>query len=750
MTQKLINLIIILLFLSFNILFNFRIWATIFSHDPKDLFPTGESSLAEFTLEMSFRNILQLKNPYLISNSMLYPYSQNLAMNDPGVSNLIFYIFLRPLFSTHVSMLIIVLMNNLLSSILMYALLRKFNIKYAIATLFALCFSFTPFISHRVDGHYIYTSLFIFPLFFLIVYSYFQTKSKIKKLTYSIFTGVLFAFILMLNLYYLMTIFLIVSFYTIYYLLFQRKIAFNILKNGYFYLAITLLSFLIASIPWVYPFIKLLQLEGLVKTPGFGGANQLSADVLSFIIPSEYNPFYHYIINQLAKVSVIFINYQKVYLSSWDKFVYPGIIILVTYLGLVFWRKKLPLSLRKKIWPHFLISIIFVVLTLGPFLKVFNRWMIQLEDVSVVFPLPFLLFHYIPGLTALRAPTRFIPAFVFLASIISAQLLNFLLPKVFKKHLVIIILIYLLLIFDQFYIVPKRTNRNLPVASYQLIKRDDNFFSVMEIPFTVRDGFDYIGYVHAIDPMTGSLIYHKPIIGGYTARVHPSIFSYYKNLPFIGYIAQIIDKGNYNPDKELPGEPRITLFQGNFQQAMKELDFLDVKYIILKTDEKYSPLVIQLLYSLGYHKQLFDGGYDLYIRQPTPTNFEEITFGSPDDYLYTAAGFSIRENGFRWTEGKLAKIFLKTNNLQKTKLTLQASSFYEPQEIEVYLNDYKVGKKTIGIEKTHLSFNISGKIRPGINTVIIRFTKNFKPSYVIPKEKDQRNLAAQLFFISIN
>lgn len=748
--QKRFSLIgIFCVFFFFNLLFNYRFYQILFSSNPLDHIAQGESALAEFTVENSYQNLLKLRNPYFLSNSFFYPYTSNLSINDPGVSHALFFLFLRPFFDIHSSMLIILLLNSFLSSAIMFFLLRRMGVRISLSLLFSLCFSFTPYISYRLLGHYIYTPLYIFPLLFLLLHAFFYAEKRKMKLLFSFLFGSLMAFILMLNLYYFVTVLLGFLFYFLYYIIWQRKSLYQFIQRSYNYIVFSFLLSFLFLIPWIYATMKLLQFEGPVKTPGFGGAVVLSADVLNFATPSEYNPFYNFLISALGNVSGIFGKYRNFYLSSWDRFAYPGILLLIGYPLFIIFRGKFSPALRKATSSHLFVSLLFAILLLGPFLKVFKRWMFYFEEVGVVIPLPFLLLHYIPGLNAIRAPTRFLPAFVFLAALLVALSGEYILKRYKRKYFIFLSLLFVIFFFDQFYSIPRKMLFPLSLTSYEYIKEDTDFFSVLEIPFTVRDGFNYIGFVHAINPLSGFLIHQKPIIGGYTARVHPSIFSYYKNLPFIGYIARIIDKGNYNPDKELPGEPRIVPFEGDLKQAMKELDFLDVKYIILKNDEKYSPIIVQLLPTLGFRKQLPDGVYDLYIRQPTRTNFEEISFGSPDDYLYTAQGFSIRENGFRWIDGKLAKIFLKTNNPQKTKLTLEASSFYQPQDIDVYFNDSNIGKQNIGVEKTHLNFDISGKIKPGINTIIIRFTKNFKPSDVIPQEKDKRDLAAQLFSLKI-
>jgi hypothetical protein len=263
--------------------------------------------------------------------------------------------------------------------------------------------------------------------------------------------------------------------------------------------------------------------------------------------------------------------------------------------------------------PHFIISFIFASFVLGPFLKIAYRWIIVLDGVNVFIPLPFLLLHYLPGLSSLRAPTRFMPLFIFIALIATAYIINYLFVRIKKKQKTIfIVILFLVFIFDQFSILPKPYYQYFPVKIYDYLKNSKKQGVVFEIPFTVRDGFQYIGFVHAIGPMNGYLIHKKPIIGGYFARIDQKVFDFYKNKKFINYVAKNIDKGNYNPLKEKPKEPIIFDYLYSLDTIDKELKSLNIKYIILKNNEKYSEKIINLITKVGFTRTLIDEEYNLY------------------------------------------------------------------------------------------------------------------------------------------
>ena len=182
-----------------------------------------------------------------------------------------------------------------------------------------------------------------------------------------------------------------------------------------------------------------------------------------------------------------------------------------------------------------------------------------------------------------------------------------------KKITILITALFILFFLDQFYVIPTKLNQEIPTKIYLSIK-DKPRGTVLEIPFTVRDGFQYIGFVHAIQPMAGQLIHGKPIIGGYMARVPHVIFEYYQNITLINYLAQIIDKGNYMPLKEKPREINFFPYPYPINTAINEVQLLNIQYIVLKSDEKYSMYLIDLFNQMGFNEKLRDNNYILLIK----------------------------------------------------------------------------------------------------------------------------------------
>lgn len=601
--------LIIIVFLLINLIFNFSLWKETFNSKVV----ISDNIITEYLVETSYQNILHFKNPF-ITNTILYPFTTNFSMNDPNTTYVLPFFILRPFFDSHKSIFIITLFSFFLNNFFMYLLLRKLKINQNISIVMALVFGFTPFLSHRILGHYTYIPIYFFPLVFLIILKFIEAKKGKEKIIISLLLGLSIALILLSNFYYFFMIILGFIFYFSYWFFTNRKQFLQELTRNAIYLFTSIISIIFFLIPWIISVYDLIKTQGLVKSPGFGGAITLSADVLSFFTPSEYNPIYKFLFNKLSLIIPYFSKYNNFFLKSWERFAYFGVIILGIYFLIILLKllKKFPISLWDKIKSYFLMSLVFAVLMLGPFLKIFNRWSINIEGVAVVFPLPFLLLHYIPGLSTLRAPARFTPVFVFFACIVVAYTLDYLIGKISKKKsLILIISLFIIFFLDQFYFIPTKLSQKIPNKIYNYLNKKPQG-TVLEIPFTVRDGFQYIGFVHAIQPMAGQLIHGKPIIGGYIARVPDIFFSYYKNLKFIGYIAKIIDKGNYNPLTEKPIKPIVYKFPYQIDEIKKELDLLNVKYIILKQNEVYTNVVRELIMVSNYRPILTESQYELY------------------------------------------------------------------------------------------------------------------------------------------
>lgn len=734
--------LIVASFIFINFIFNFQTFKDLINTQFLGKVYVNDYTITEFVYE----------NLKLSTTKLFYPFQMDLFAFGIGPNiSIALYLLFHQLFNPTASIMLVGLTSFWISTFLMFLMLRKMKIEIWVAFIVSIMFGYMPFLSYQVITQFGYIAVYFFPALYLSARSFLDGKDNRSKYLHASLFGIILGVLFYTNLYYFLMSALAIFFYLAYFFMASKKIFLNFVKDNFKFLVISLGVFFIFVFPWIYIMRENKMLDGALTTNGFGGATILSADLISFFTPSQYNPIYSSFVNFLTDSTSFFIKYAKFFFNSSNRFAYPGLIVLLTYFYIVFFKKKLASDLWNKIKPHFFVSIIFASITLGPFLKFMNRWALPLDDgVSLIMPMPFLLLHYLPQFNNIRAPQRFVPIFVFFALIVTAYVLNSIFSKLSKKVKIIFIsLLFTIFLFDQFYAIPPRVSVSLPNSIYSYIKNDPEKVSVMEIPFTVRDGMEYIGFVHGLSPIKGSLTHNKPIIGGYLPRINTYVFEYYRQLPFVDYAAKIIDKGNYDQIKEKPGELNIFPFQGDIELANKETDFLDIKYILLKNDEKYTKIIRELAEKIGYKLKLKDGKYDLFEKDLIKINFDEIKFGSINDYLFTAAGWSFREDGYRWAQGKLAKVFIKTNDISKQKLIFEALSFYQPQKVKVYINKKYVGEKEVAIEKGRYIIDINGKLEKGINTVYFVFSKSFVPAELWSHDNDMRDLAVKFFSLKL-
>jgi len=712
--------VVLLVFLLVNIAFNINIWSEIIQFDKVDYIQIGDGPAFETLTEEVYQSLINFKNPFLI-NKTFYPFETNIALNDPAITYGILFIPLRVFFETHQSMMIIIMLNLFLSEIGMYLLLKRLKISTAIALILSLVYAFTPFISIRIGEHYTYTSIYFFPLIHYSIIEFLHKKNSPKKIIWSTVIAVLFAMLLMSNFYYFIISIFAGSLYLLFFLWQDVKKTISRILVEFKYILYAIFIFVILLSPWFYAVYQYIFFDDIVRTPGFGGAIELSADLLSFITPSEANPFYRYLFFYLSSMMPFLLKYKDFYISYGMHFAYTGIIVLLTYFYILIFWEKIKKTQKVQILPHLIIGLFFATLLLGPFLKIANKWQFVLDGIPVVIPLPFLLVHYIPVLNMMRDPSRLLPIVVFLGSIISAIVINDFYLKV-KNKKIIITALFLIFIFDQSYQDFARITHKIPHKLFNALQKDNSDYSVLTIPFTLRDGFKYIGFVH--DPMNiyGTVFHKHPAIGGYSARVGLQVFDYYRNLSFISYLADAVDKGNYNPYTHSPKNRKMLPFEGNKDDLINTTEFLSIKYILLKNDESYSKPLAKFLEENGYKKIFSDGQYDLLKANLINKSYDQVVFGSQSDQLSVVSGLSEKiDSKFRIVTDDIVKIFLKPKNINSIFFKAETDKSIK---VSIYINKNEVGQSTLVPGKQTYSVIIKNNIRrESIDEIILKFDK---------------------------
>lgn len=736
-------ILIFFLFFLINFIFYQKVYwnELIFDHSTVGAV-YGEIQATEWGMENIYRSLISGINPFKPIKTILYPFGVDVVGADAGFA--FNFLFFRPFFSAHQSLSIIVVTNLLLANIGMFLLLRKMRFSLLISTLIALAYGNMTFLTVRL-GHPGYSVIYLFPWFYFFCFQFIESKNNFQKLVLSFFIPFTFILTLWQNMYYFILLLISCFLFGFYFLFYKRKFLLNFIQKNILFLFAGLIFSIILILPWLISLYETMLFSETVRSlGGWSGAIEFSSDLFGFFIPSIYNYYYaDLIINITNKIPFA--------RGIFENFTYPGIIIIICYFSLIYlWtRKRITKKLKNEMVPYLIISIVFLILTLGPFLHILGNWYIQLEDnVKLVLPMPFVLLHYIPFLGNIRAPGRLIVGFIFFASIVCAYVLKMLFKDKSLTYKVLFSIIFVLIfIFDH------RSKDNIiplpyksPNKIFEYIAKDNQDVSVLEIPFTIRDGFTYFGDFNSIGMTIGQSIHKKNIIGGYSGRIPDYVKSFYSNDPFIGYIGRAIDENiRKNPSLNLNDINQWKELSIN--TSLDSIDFLTIKYVVLNTKYKYKDKIESDLLTLGYKKTLIEEKYVLFAKQLNDREFLNINFLDGIGENQLGMGWHFKEQHFRWVNRKSSVLF-KVTNPRKMFLEFEVASFYKAQKLYIYLNQEIVSELNITTESKKYKIPIT-RLKKGINFINFIFYNFYKPSDVLPNNHDLRKIAAQFTFVRL-
>lgn len=694
----------------------------------------GEVQATEWGMENVYQSLLKGNGPFKSINSILYPFGLSIVAGGSGFA--FNFLLLRQFFSAHQSLALIVVLNYLLANVGMYLLLRNMGISMIISFLIGLAYGNMTFLTVRI-GHPGYSVVYLFPWTLYSWFVFAKTKDIFLKSFFIFLIPLLFVMTLWQNMYYFIILVILYICTIIYLFIYQLKGFFTFVKENIIYFILMFLTGLIFLFPWLIALYKTTLFNESSNISGWNGAIEFSSDLFGFFIPSFHNYFYGSTVIKITQ-NIPFIA------NIFENFTYPGIIILLTYACIIFSVKKIPKNIIKKIKPFLFISLVFLVLTLGPFLHIFGNWWVQLENgIRLVIPLPFILLHKIPFLGNIRAPGRLIVGFIFLAYIVSAYLIDYLLKNKSKK-LKIFFCIVLFLVF----IIDNRPVDDIGVKPYlypnkifNYIKKDLEPVTVMEIPFGIRDGLTYFGDFNAVGLTVGQMKHGKTMVGGYSGRIPDSVKQYYQTDPFFGYLGRLMDE-NIKSNPYIDQADLINWVEPNVEKSTNTVNFLDLKYIIVDEKKLYWNKISSFINDVGYKKTFSVNNYSLYEREPEKKEFLKIDL-IMDSNLMLGMGWNTREEKFRWSNRRSSVMF-KIINPRDMILNFDASSFYKDQPVTIYVNEKKVNEVFVNtiIKTRQLKIN-KNYLQSGINTVYFIFNKSYRPFDVIPGSLDKRELSGQ-------
>ena len=692
----------------------------------------GEIRASEWGIEKIIGKLDQGINPFSRISEIVYPYGIDIVASDVGLAFLVAP--WRGFLSIHQALMLVVVGGMIMGGWGMYLLLREMGIGKMNAFLMGLAFENNTFLLPRM-GHVGYLATFwVFPWFFWLWQKFLRCQKPMVKVTIVIAGALLYLLSLWLNFYYFIILSLGIGMLIGFQLVSAPKKIFSYLIKQSGYAMLFIASFFAASWGWVETLIKTLKFSEAPRPMGWGGAIEFSADLFNVVVPSPYNYYYGWLIPKIA-ARIGFIQ------GIFEDYNYPGIIILAS-MGVIGYLviRKLNKQWVRTVFPYFVATLFFLILTWGPFLQIGGRMFVELEEgIRVVLPLPYVLLHYLPYLIHLRVPGRLEMGMVFFGTIVAGLVIDKIARRLSHRQKIgLSLLLFVTIVIDQrpveMQLEPVR--ESYPQKIYQRVANDKETESVILIPFTIRDGLTWFGDYNSVYVDYAQMYLNKPIIGGYTGRIPDYIKEYYRSNPLVGKLGREIDK-NLITNPFMLNIPERDPWRENIELARATAQLLGIKYVIVKGPDP----VEKYLKQVGYNAVMSEREYLLYEIKINNNDYLDIDLGSEGDHLQLGMGWWGREPGYRWTRKK-SSIIVKNVEAGEYGLSITGESYHLPQDLEVYLDEELVGKTLMEVETTTKEIG-TVYLAKGIHKIHLLWRDEYKPFEVSPGNLDARELAGR-------
>ena len=570
-----------------------------------------------------------------------------------------------------------------------YLLANNFNKNYLSSIIAGIIFTFTTYHMAHSLVHIGLSMIVWLPIFVLFLFKLLEKQSKY----YSIIGGIIFFLVSLTHLYYsvFITMFSIVFFAV--YIFKQKKVSNKtFITNFSILLTIGLISTSIL-------FLSNTTLGDEVPDRILSEHIKYSVSLENLILPTS-----HHTTQILSDYGMIISFY-----TFFDKFEYGLQIENLVFLGysIIFLSVLAVIKYRRNhIWFWVLICGIFVLMSLGPELKIFD------EPTGIVLP-DKVFYDTVPEWDEIRAPARFIViANLALAVLTSYAVYGLLKNKfsAFKQQLMLTAVIGFVILFE-FSMIPYLSYSEPIPDIYEEIKNDESKFAVLSAPIGgTGNGFllsDPVFLYHQIH-------HEKPIYGGFESRVDNEIMrntqTYFLNMFHI------------------LGSKDDVIKQDLVTHGLSLFDHFDIKYVTLHKELasydkinqdtlslKFLPETKQLMSEiLGEDKPIYEDNHITVYKIPKSNSLEP--------FLLLGSGWHIFEILYDVrTVMKNSEILIvnPTNSETNVTLNLVLSSIENEKTVTVYFNNKKLNETNVPFSPKTIIQIENLVLKPGVNVVTL-------------------------------
>ncbi len=398
---------------------------------------------------------------------------------------------------------ILYLLSYIFSGYFMYLLAKHITKDWQAALLAGVIFAFCPYHSAHAIRHLNLMSTQFIPLFFLL-YLRFKENQTIKN---AVFASLSLAIVVYSELIYFVLCLLYIIFDVLHNVSINyKKLKIELRNIDYTKYCVLLFAFVILTAPYLLGVVEDALFTKYVKFTDLTAIISFSPDLLSFFVPSQFNPLFAQFLQWIYPVLQ-----HQVFIMDVEGTVYIGITVLLLALYAVFKIK----SREVTYWRNLLLASF--ILTLGAALWVGGNAIVMLP--------PFLfLYYFFPFFSFFRVPARFDIIVMLSVSILVAFAFIEIRKKIDNKNIATVLFpaFICFLILLEFYAPPQKfIFMDNASQFYNGISADKEDYAIMNIPDYSESSNTFNIYLQYVQT-----IHNKKIIGGQLARTPTNAIEY--------------------------------------------------------------------------------------------------------------------------------------------------------------------------------------------------------------------------------
>jgi hypothetical protein len=483
--------------------------------------------------------------------------------------------------------------------------------------------------------------------------------------------------------------------------------------------------FAIGLVPIFAAMIPDLLAEGDFFMQGSGFAEVFSADLASFLVPTQLHPWLGSLVEGFAfphaKGQHLYLGYTVLALALW------AMVRLRGDATVCFWT---------------LSASLFFLLCLGPSLRV--------NGTDTGLPLPFLLMQRLPFFKGNRYPSRYSALLILSLAVLVGHAVSWISGRPesrvenresrFPLPFALGPLLFAILFTLEHLSIPLPLSDMRVPEVYHTIAAEPGDLAVLEVPLAWRNGFRITGTLHPafMYAQFYQTVHHKRILGGNTSRNPEFKFQYFAEAPVINSLIALetghkVDQATLEKDQAL---------------APEVLRFFGVRYIVVHTlqngkdDPQVTPArVIPYIEATMPVEKLHpfdklrtpDQGDIMAYRVMLPPTSDEVTVDLDSELarLNLAEGWGRPTDlgqglsGYRWVQRREARLLVRLNG-EAQVMSLRAFCPAQGQALTVVFNGRRLDPIDLDQGWGKYELEVPGEhVKSGLNELRFRFAHLF-------------------------